>query len=358
MNKKILVIRFSSLGDVVLTTALFPNLKAAWPGCEITVLTKKIYAPLFEGNRSIDHIVGFDPKVDSFSQLTKDVRRSGYDVVIDLHANLRSWFIRMVAGPPMAIAVEKLSWERWKLVLLKKKSKKLDETVRDRILNCLKILEIPVVSQETQLDASGADETLKKFSLEPGSRLIGIAPGSKHNTKRWPADRFAEAANRLGAMPGSVIVVLGDENDRDVAQIVCSQIKVPHQNLVGRTNLRDLTRVVSKLSFLITNDSALLHLAEAFRVPLVAIFGPTVRAFGFAPYRKTSRVVEMANLGCRPCTLHGGTACPLKYHNCMNDLDVSAVMFAASDALGTPPETDDPFPLPAAMMRTSREGCG
>jgi heptosyltransferase-2 len=198
-------------------------------------------------------------------------------------------------------------------------------------------LEVPVVSEETQLFPVNGDAVLKTFSIPIGSKLMGIAPGAKHNTKRWSPERFAEAANRLGAFPNSMILILGDKADQAVADHVSRLIKVSYKNLTGWTSLEELMAVVSRLSFLLTNDSGLLHIGEALRIPLVAIFGPTVRSFGFGPYRKSSRVAEVINLPCRPCTLHGDERCPLTHHHCMVDVDLDAVLFAASDLLEEQP---------------------
>lgn len=336
---KILVIRFSSLGDVVLATAIFPNLRTHWPDGEITVLTKSTYESIFDNNPSVDHVRIFDPAQQSFSQLANEIRDEHFDVIIDLHGNPRSWFLRFLAGAPTTVVVDKLLLARYGVVYFKHTPQSLSRSVRERILDCLKPLEVPVVSQETQLFPAGAEKILEAHGIAMGKKLIGIAPGAKHNTKKWPAAKFADAANRLGAFPNSLVLILGDKNDRATAEEVSSLVKVPCKNLAGWTSLKELIGVVSKLSLLVTNDSGLLHIGEAMKIPLVAIFGPTVRSFGFGPYRDTSRVAEVINLSCRPCTLHGDDRCPLRHHRCMEEVDVNAVLFVASDLLGESEET-------------------
>lgn len=332
-SPKILVIRLSSLGDVILSTALFPNLKAKWPSSSVTVLTKNAYAGVFAGNPHVDALLRLDAVTQPFSVLAKRIREERFDVIIDLHGNIRSWFLRFFAGAPITIVVEKAAWARNKLVMFKRRSAALSKSVRERILECLKPLDVPRVKSDTELTPQAADKTLAKFDLPEKARLIGVAPGAKHNTKRWSAERFAEAANRLGAYPNSHVVLLGDPSDHAVAASVSRALQVPHSNLAGKTTLEELIAVASKLSFLLTNDSGLMHVGEALAVPLVALFGPTVRSFGFAPYRATSRVVEVVNLPCRPCTLHGDPVCPLRHHRCMEDIDVNAVLYAASSVL-------------------------
>jgi lipopolysaccharide heptosyltransferase II len=331
--RNILVIRFSSLGDVVLTTAILPNLKAKWPGAKVTVATKSHLAAVFDRNPHVDRVMIFDGPSRPFSQLATDVRREHWDIVIDLHANPRSWFLRLVAGGGWTVVVDKASAPRWALLFTKRASEKLKRSVRDRILDTLRVIDVPVVSDETQLFPVDPTPVLNAWGAPTEGALIGIAPGARHATKRWPAAKFAEAANRLGAMPKSTVLILGDRADKAVAAEVASNLTVPHVNLAGKTSLTDLIAVTSRLSFLLTNDSALLHIGEALKIPLVSLWGPTVRAFGFGPYRPTSRVAEVVNLHCRPCTLHGDERCPLGHHKCMEDIDVNAVLYVASDLL-------------------------
>lgn len=330
---KILVIRFSSLGDIVLTTALFPNLKARWPDADVTVLTKAPFVSVFDNNPHVDHVRMFDPARQSFTQLANEIRQEKYDIVIDLHGNLRSWTVRLFAGAPVTVVVNKATLARYQVVYLKRVPEVLRRSVRERILDCLKPLDVPLISTETQLFPKPARTLLEAHGIPAGVKLIGIAPGAKHKTKRWIPIRFAEAANRLGEIPNSMVVLLGDKSDRPVAEAISSQIKVPVKNLVGWTSLAELMGIVSHLSVLLTNDSALMHIGEALKIPLVAVFGPTVRPLGFAPYRDTSRVAEVINLSCRPCTFHGDEKCPLGHHKCMNDIETDAVLFAASDLL-------------------------
>ncbi len=330
---KILVVRFSSLGDVVLTTAIFPSLRARWPEADITMLTKPAFADVFDGNPFVDHVQLFDAEKQPFSKLIDELRNERYDVLIDLHGNTKSWWLRLLIGAPLTVVVDKATVARHFTVYFKHAPKSLSRSVRERILDCLKPLNVPVVNQETQLFPRITTEALTALGVDPAKKLIGIAPGARHNTKRWSPERFAEAANRLGAFPDSQVLILGDKSDRPVADQVSSLVKAPCKNLAGWTSLKELIGVVSKLSILITNDSGLLHIGEALKIPVVAIFGPTVRAFGFAPYRSTSRVAEVINLKCRPCTLHGDEKCPLGHHQCMEDVDVNAVLFVASSLL-------------------------
>ena len=331
--RNVLVLRFSSLGDVVLTTAIFPNLRKRWPHAKIAVATKAAFAPVFDGNPNVDEVFQLDGPGRTFSQLVLDLRRRHWDVVIDLHANLRTWIIRFVAGGGWTVVVDKANGPRYALLFTRHVSKRLNRSVRERILDTLKGIDVPLVSAETQLFPADPRPILEAWGAKATGRLIGIAPGARHATKRWPAAKFAEAANRLGAFPDTTVVILGDQSDKDVAADVASKLVVQHVNLAGKTSLPDLIAVTSRLKFLLTNDSALLHIGEAVKIPLLAVFGPTVRAFGFGPYRESSRVAEVVNLHCRPCTLHGDERCPLGHHKCMEDIDVNAVLYSCSDVI-------------------------
>jgi heptosyltransferase II len=320
----ILVIRFSSLGDVVLATALLPNLKAKWPEAKLSFLTKRSFTSLLEGNPAVDEIIPLDLDDGGFFDLVKEIRRRRFDLIIDLQGNIRSWFIRLVSGPPTTLTVQKANWARRQLVLIKKMSPLLKESVKDRILHCADLLEVPQLNTETQLYAKNAESLGAKFSI-PKGKLLGVAAGAKHKTKRWPAAKFAETANRLAARMGAAVILLGDKSDMSVAQEVSKGLLVPFVNLAGQTDLSEMIGISSQLSLLLTNDSGLMHVGEAIKIPLVAVFGPTVQAFGFAPYRSTSKVVEKLDLNCRPCSLHGDESCPLGHHKCMVDITSSEV---------------------------------
>jgi len=323
---KILVIRFSSLGDVVLTTALFPNLKAFWPQVELSVLTKEAFAPVFDGNPHVDHVWIFNPERQPFAELAQELRAYNFDLVFDLQGNLRSFYLRLLTGARRVIRMRKNSLERRLLVWFKKDSRKLQKTVRERILDCLAPLEISEVNGETQLYPKKPAEILKVFSLEQDTVLVGLAPGAQHQTKQWGPEKFAEVANHLCSGQKRVAVLLGDKSDAEAAGQVVKNLRVPFRDLTGWTNLSELIAVVSRLSILVTNDSGIMHISDAFKIPTVAVFGPTVRQFGFVPYRSSSRIVEIHDMKCRPCSLHGTEKCPLKHHRCMEDITVENVL--------------------------------
>lgn len=337
---KILVIRLSSLGDVVLTTAIFPNFKAHWPDCNVTVLTKPAFASVFDNNPSVDSVRVFDPKVQPFSQLAQEIKMQGYDIIVDLHGNPRSFFLRLLTGAPVTVVARKNTVARYALMLFKRSHSSLQKSVRERILDCLIPLDVPIKHTDTQLFPEKKWDALLTLGVDPTKKLIGLAPGAKHNTKRWGVEHYAEAGNRLGAFPNTQVLVLGDKSDKPVAEEVFRRLNVPAKNLAGWTSLKELINIVSRLSLLMTNDSGIMHVGEALNIPLVAMFGPTVKGFGFYPYKPTSRVAEVINLHCRPCTLHGSEACPLKHHRCMADLDVNAALLVASDLLEKSPPAE------------------
>jgi len=330
---KFLVIRFSSLGDVVLTTALFPNLKKKWPECEIHFLTKPAYAPVLNGNPFVSRVLFFESGSGAFSTLRRKLQEERYDAVVDLQGNLKSLLLRLAIRAPKSIVVQKCAWARRKLVWFKRMSPQLRLSVRERILECAQRLGAAIPETETLLYPQDVERVLQRVSIPSEARLVAVAPGAQHGTKRWLPEYFAQAANELAAFPNTVLLILGNEADREVADKIASKLVVSHRNLAGKTSLSELIAITSKLSLLLTNDSGILHVAEALSIPLVAVFGPTVRGFGFAPYKKTSRVVEIVNMACRPCTLHGSKLCPLGHHNCMREIDSGVVLLAASSLL-------------------------
>jgi heptosyltransferase-2 len=146
-------------------------------------------------------------------------------------------------------------------------------------------------------------------------KVVVIAPGSKWVTKRWPVDYYNSLIEKLTARPISIVLV-GDEQDRKLAIKPVETVL----NLMGRTTLLELAELLRRSDLLISNDSAPIHIASAFDIYILAIFGPTTRDLGFFPYSRNSTVIEHHDLSCRPCGLHGGNRCPKKHFRCMLEI--------------------------------------
>ncbi|MBK8872173.1 MAG: glycosyltransferase family 9 protein [Elusimicrobia bacterium] len=333
--KKILVIRLSSLGDVVLALPTLSALKAAWPKAHLTLLVKKSFAPLFVGHPLIDEIAVFESR--GVCGWMRDIRQQRYGLVVDLHDTLRSRLWSLTSGADRCVRYDKRAWERRLLVWFKKPSHQLDGGVVERYLESLAPLGV------------SATDTVPRLYVPPGERLpeeierrvgpgpfIGVAPGALHATKRWPPDRFAQAADLLHRELNLPVVLMGSKSDIPAVENVLRTLEAPAINVAGQTSVRDLMIVLSRCKVVLTNDSGALHVSAALGVPTVAIFGPTVKPFGFFPKGHWTTVVESEGLDCRPCSLHGSKICPKGHFRCMNDVTMDRVVNAARDLLNRP----------------------
>jgi heptosyltransferase-2 len=173
-------------------------------------------------------------------------------------------------------------------------------------------------------------EFLLSQGIGPQDKLLALAPGAAHTTKRWPEENLAALLGRL-ARPGRRFLFVGDARDAEAAARILVLAGEAGRGAViaaGRTDFPRLAALLHRCQGLVTNDSGPMHVAAALGVPLVALFGPTVREFGFFPRGPRSRVMEAA-LACRPCSVHGAELCPLGHHDCMRKLtppDVAAVL--------------------------------
>ena len=327
----ILVVRLSSLGDVILTTPVFENLKSACPLCRTSVLVKRAFAPVFNGNPFVDDVLVFEDR--GLFGWAREIRRRRFDVFLDLHDTIRSRLWGWFSGAGKILRYDKRVRERRRLVRSKVLSPRLAGRVVDRYLETLSVLGVPATTRRPRLYLDGG--TLNPaLALKIGEGpFLGVVPGAAHATKRWPPERFAEAADAIlsGVCGGGKALILGSAGDRAAAQAVSKRLKSPFVDLTGETNLEDLFRLLARCRLVLTNDSGAMHVAEALDVPTVAVFGPTVEAFGFFPIGPKAAVVQDEGLACRPCHLHGSEVCPLGHFRCMNDISVGRVVDAARE---------------------------
>jgi len=166
-----------------------------------------------------------------------------------------------------------------------------------------------------------------------GQPLLAVAPGAHWSTKRWPVERFAMVAQELAQTQEAAVVVLGSGEDARLAQELCQRLSVPVLNSTGKLSLMHTAALLQRCHLLLSNDSGLMHMATALRVPVVAIFGPTVQEFGFYPFKACAQVVS-AELTCRPCSTKGSRRCPRGHHHCMQQVTVAQVGAAAHQMWG------------------------
>jgi len=172
---------------------------------------------------------------------------------------------------------------------------------------------------------------LEGEGIPQGAACLGLCPSARHINKRWPAERYAEAAAQIAGTLKVPIVIFGsaDERTQSIAIVELIRRLSPDSkiaNLAGWLSLPETAAAMDRCAVVLTNDTGLMHIASARNRPLVAIFGPTVRQFGFFPRGEKSRVLETHGLKCRPCTHIGLPRCPEQHFNCMNFITVASVV--------------------------------
>ena len=334
--KKVLVIRFSSAGDIVCTTLALERLRSHYRKAEISFLTKDIFAGLLESNRSIDRIVPFpsDASLRKTIAFSRALASERFDLVVDLHSSTRSRLVRMLTRPARSLHLQKKLTRRLHL-----SQPKASSPIPIRYLRVLETLGVDQSEGSLSIPVESIDTP---FELDTEAITITIAPGARHYTKRWPAERYAAAAiellDHLSLDRKGQIVVLGGMDEQETCNRVVTAIEsesslhITH-NLCGETTWLETARAIADSSILLANDSVAGHMAAAVGTPVVSLFGSTVPAFGFAPYTSASTVVEELGLPCRPCSRIGRDACPRGDFACMDQISPDRVASAARTLL-------------------------
>lgn len=325
--QKILVIQTAYLGDAILSTSIIKPLKEIFPKAEIGILAIPETELIFKYNPYIEKLFLFNKralvkKVPSFFKVVYQLRREKYDIAISLQTSLTSSLIMILSGIPIRIG-----FARQKLLTHPMDIKK-GLPITKRFLLLLKVLterEFPV---ETNLywdknTESKAEKNLIEY-CSTDRKIVGIAPGSIRATKRWPKEYFAELLKKLEGNNISVFL-FGGKEDRALCDEIISKANSRAINMAGELSILESAAMIEKMDLLVTNDSAPMHIANAVKTDVVAIFGPTVKRFGFFPYRQNDKVLEI-DLYCRPCSKHGGKRCPEGHFRCMRDITPDRVL--------------------------------
>lgn len=308
---RILVVRLSSLGDILLTTPLIRALKENNPSCEIDFLLKEEYEPLLKYNPNVSQIYKYPyiPRVRT--HFMKIFRKKRYGLIIDLQSNMRSLEIRNRLNRK-SVKFNKRSLAKFLLVNFKLNFLKNAPQIPARYASTLK---------KIKLDEKGLDLFIPDYissRLEKDSKYIGLAPGSKHLTKMWPSDYYAELGKKI-MDAGYKVALLGGQSDTNLCDSIASRIP-GSLNLAGEDDILQVAADMKSCSAVVCNDSGLMHTACAAGVPVLAIFGSTVREFGFTPYKNKNLILENNSLTCRPCSHIGRSSCPKGHFKCMMEI--------------------------------------
>lgn len=316
-KKKVLIIRFSSIGDIVLTSPVIRSLKKSHPEYQIHYLTKTTNKDLLTHNPYIDKIHLLQ---DSLAKIIPALREEKFDYILDLHKNTRSFIVKARLGVPSR-SFPKKNWDKFKMVKFKNREISLDHIV-ERYGETLGLL-------NTTLDHEGLDLFLseeieqeaallfKEKSTDWKRKPLAVVLGAKHATKRWIPEYFVELLNQQS----SPVLLIGGPDSIEEAKFIASQLKIPYWNAVAEFPLLKSAALMKQCKAVLTHDTGFMHIAAAFQMKVYSLWGNTVPEFGMTPYKTEHVLIEKKGLSCRPCSKIGFHVCPKGHFDCMRGIE-------------------------------------
>lgn len=308
---KILIIRLSSLGDILLTTPFIRAIKSQFPDIKIDMLLREEYADVVKLNPYLNKKFLFKKDEKSNNVLIEQLKNTNYELVIDLQNNLRSKKI-VSSLKTKSVKFDKRSFDKFLLVNFKINKLKEALQIPVRYSNTIHDLNLDKGGLDLFTDKSANEELIGK------NNLIGFCPGARHFTKRWLKEYFVELGNKL-TQDDYTIVLFGGRIDKEI----CEEINKAIPGSINLANDDDLLQTVADMKLckvVVCNDSGLMHTATATGTKVIAIFGSTVKEFGFAPYNCNNLILENNSLTCRPCSHIGRSNCPKKHFDCIKSI--------------------------------------
>lgn len=323
-NLKFLIIRLSSLGDIVLTTKIIRNIKLNFPKSDIFFICNKEYIDVIKLNPNISKI-GLYEKNDSLKiqELRNEILDFKPNLTLDLQKNKRSKFLLQNLENISSYDKRRL----YKLLLVytkhivESKNLPIPDVYTNTIKNIISDFMVDDFGLEFWLndDIESSEYTPNQRKYEKISKLrFAVAPAAHFKTKRWPKDYYIQLINQLKEYyTNSEFVILGAKSEMEL----CNEIAISTKsiNMAGKASIMESAELINDSDLFIGNDSGLMHIAAARQVPVVVFFGSTVKEFGFIPY-KTPNIILEKNLWCRPCSHIGRNFCPLVHFNCMKKI--------------------------------------
>jgi lipopolysaccharide heptosyltransferase II len=310
---------------VILTTPLIRCLRKEYPESRIDFLVKKEFSVVLSQNPHISNIIAFDKKADNgeLARIRNLVRQNAYTHILDIQKNIRSIYISSGSGARVTGFSKKLL-ARDLLIRFGINVYREIKPVYLRYFESASELGVEYDGKGTEVfppdsEAKIVDEILEQNNYLSGTPILAVAPGAQWENKRWPVSGFAAAADTFCAQTGAKTILIGGPGDIEICNSVQSLMKTPSLYLAGKLSLMGSAVLLGKSAMVFTNDTGMLHMAQAMKTPVVAVYGPTTRELGFFPIAENSRVAE-ADVSCRPCTQKGLHYCPKKHFRCMNEI--------------------------------------
>lgn len=313
---KFLIIRFSSIGDIILTSPVVRNLKTQFPNAEVHFVTKKNYQSLLSNNPYVDKCFVLE---NSLNKLVDELKNENYDYIIDLHNNLRTSIIKLKLGKK-SFSFDKLNLKKWLMVRFKKNLLPNVHIV-DRYMATVSKLGI-------QNDNKGLDYFISKNTVFPEilnqnanfNQYVVYAIGGQHETKKLPFHKMLELCQSIN----QPLVLIGGKEDKQLGEKVVEYFGKTNKaiiNLCGQCSIDQSALVIQNSSVVYTHDTGMMHIAAALKKSIVAIWGNTIPEFGMYPYQTSYVSLENKDINCRPCSKIGFTKCPKGHFDCMNQIN-------------------------------------
>lgn len=328
--KKIVVIHSAFLGDVALSVYFCDKVKEIYPLAEITFITTPAASKIVSTFHSVDKVIQFDKRnkdkglngIRRFANQFDDI-----DLLFSLHKSFRSTLLSKLIDSAYSISYQNsaLSFLYSKKV---KCQKHLHEIDRDLLLlDPIYDFNVKYEGQKAKLVFKESDKNIVHNLInkyKPGE-FYCIAPASVWNTKRWTEKGFSKLIELI-YKTGKKVIIIGSKNDKDL----CKRININNKaiDLSGETDLAQTMLLMSYSRAVVSNDSAPAHLAGLMKIPVVMIFGPTIKEFGFGPHGENDIIIENKYLKCRPCSIHGTNSCPIGTHECMKSIKAETILEA------------------------------
>lgn len=325
---KILIIRFSSIGDIVLTTPVIRCLKKQIHGeAELHYLTKKVYVDLLKDNPYLSKIHSIEK---STNEVIDQLLAEEFDYVVDLHKNLRSLRVKKRLKS-LSFSFEKLNFDKWLLVNLKI-NRMPQKHIVDRYLES--VAPLGIVNDGEGLDFFLAENIGKEIQLDAPFQngYIALVLGANHATKKLPEEKWRHVISGI-IQP---MILIGGKEDASLGERLARLKPELIMNAAGKMTLKQSAYLLREAKLVITPDTGMMHIAAAFQKKIISIWGNTVPDFGMYPYLKKdskgeSILFEKKGLSCRPCSKIGFEKCPKGHFNCMNQQDFGKIIAIAND---------------------------
>ncbi|HPG38655.1 MAG TPA: lipopolysaccharide heptosyltransferase II [bacterium] len=329
--KKILIIQTAFIGDVILTTPLIRWAKSGLNYPQIHVVVIPSTRNVVETNPFVDKIIIYDKRgkdkgLTGIIKLVRQLNKEHYSAVISPHRSLRSALIARLTG-----AKKRIGFNTSSGAFLYTDKIYYDPHIYeiDRNLSLLKFAHVEITDRHPFVfpdhdDENAITDVFSEFNIKTTPAPVAVAPGSVWFTKKWPEKYYRDLVKMLLAQ-GREVILTGGMADKECCERIVDGLDGPVVSLAGRLTLRQSAALYKKCAVLVCNDSGAMHLAVAVKTPVIALFGPTIPAFGFAPFGERNTVLEH-QLTCRPCGIHGGNKCPIGTHECMQAIHPSQVL--------------------------------